>query len=203
MKFTPLILAFCLAALTPAAEADPGRKINHSPLDEVTIFRDSFDKTRPVRMQRFDADKADVGKSGKRKYADAARRMKETAPEALANGVVDKLKTAGFTDLAEWKDGEELPEDAIVISGELTVLIPGSQAARYWVGFGAGRSKVCGRGEVRTAAGQRLAEFQHCRVGFTGLTGGEASKQMSNDSYETGSHLAAFLAHWADGDYAD
>jgi len=121
-RVRPVVLTVCLAGLAAAAMAGGGHEINHSPLDHVVIFESSFDKTRPVRMQRFAAEDADVGKSGK--------------------------------------------------------------------------------GEVRTAAGQRLAEFQHCRVGFMGLTGGEASKQMTNDAYETGSHLAVFLAHWADGDYA-
>lgn len=63
-----------------------------------------------MRIHRFDAEHADVGKSGKRKNLDAARRMKETAPEVLANGVVGKLETGGFTDmavfLAHWADGD-------------------------------------------------------------------------------------------------
>ena len=94
-RVRPVVLTVCLAALAAAAMAGGGHKINHSPLDHVVIFEDSFDKTRPVRMQRFAAEDADLGKSGKRKYADAARRMKETAPEALANGVVDKLTYLG------------------------------------------------------------------------------------------------------------
>ena len=203
MTAVTALLMTCTLGGPPSLAAGEGHEINSSPLDHLVLFQDSIDRESPIRMQPFSADKADVGKSGRHKYVDAARRMKETAPTALANALVDKLTGTGFPDVADWDESEELPDNAIIIAGEFTVLIPGSQATRYWVGFGAGRSKVCGKGEVRTAAGDTLARFDHCRVGFMGLTGGESSKQMTNDAYETGSHLAAFVAHWADGDYAD
>jgi len=197
------LLLTCMLGAPLSTAGDDGHKVNSSPLDHLVLFQDSIDRKSPIRMQPFSADKADVGKSGRHKYVDAARRMKETAPMALANALVDKLSSSDFPNVADWDENEKLPDNAIIIAGQFTVLIPGSQATRYWVGLGAGRSKVCGTGEFRTAGGETLARFDHCRVGFTGLTGGESSKQMTNDAYETGAHLAAFVAHWADGDYAD
>ena len=76
ISLTALLLT-CASGVPRSMAADEGRKVNHSPLDHLVLFQDAIDRESPIRMQPFSADKADVGKSGRHKYVDAARRMRE------------------------------------------------------------------------------------------------------------------------------
>ena len=96
-----------------------------------------------------------------------------------------------------------MPEEYLLVKGEFTVLNPGSRAKRYWAGFGAGKSKVCATGEIVDGSGKTLMEFDHCRHEAFGWFGGNSEQQMETDSRASGSHLADFMAKWADGKYAD
>jgi len=82
-------------------------------------------------------------------------------------------------------------------------LNPGSKSKRYVAGFGAGKSQVCAAGRVINAAGDSPLEFDHCRHEAMGLFGGQSEGQMTKDTEATGSHLAEFMAKWADGAYVN
>jgi hypothetical protein len=77
----------------------------------------------------------------------------------LQTQLVQRVGSAGiFTKVIDATATSELPADMKVLSleGEMTTLTQGSQALRYWVGFGAGAAKA----QIET----RLVDFQSRRV---------------------------------------
>ena len=201
---TLLALALVSQALSPLF-AGEGRTVGKSPLDHATVFQDTISREVPVRIRPFSTEDADLGtgaKKNKPKYQQIAKEMQETAPGLLQTGLIQNLKELGFVDVEPVDGAQPIPEECYVIEGEFTVLNPGSQAKRYWAGFGAGKSRVCSTGRVVDAEGNLLLEFDHCRHEAMGLFGGESEGQMAKDSHATGAHLAEFMAKWADGDYA-
>ena len=183
-----------------------GRKIKKSPLDRVTIYRDSISRDTPIRVRRFATEDADLGTGSKDKnkpkYREIALRMQETAPRMTLEGAIVNLQAHGFADVAELSEGDEPPGDCLIVEGEFTLLNPGSQGKRYLVGFGAGKSKLCAAGKVVYTSGQVWMEFDHCRHEAWGLFGGDSTGQMSKDSHATGSHFAEFMDLWSRGKYA-
>ena len=113
-------------------------------------------------------------------------------------GFVARLKErAVFPSVAVLEEGAELPAGALLVEGDFTKLNPGSRGKRYWVGMGAGKSKICIAGRVVSAAGDVLATFEHCRSGTMGWFGGRAEGMMATDVHQTAFHLADFMAAWA------
>ena len=171
-----------------------------APLDHVTIHVSSISKDTPVRIRPFPAANASMGHAKKAEHREQAERMKQEVPGLLLTSLVNKLKAAGFADVAVLEKDEQAPEKAYIIEGKFTVLHPGSQQERIWLGLGAGKSKTCVAGRVTDQAGKSLADFENCRVG-TGWH--ETEHQIEEDARETGANLTGFMHHWAEGDYAD
>ncbi len=75
------------------------------------------------------------------------------------------------------KIGTQVGNQTLVIRTRLIKLDPGSQAARYWAGFGAGAVKVAMVGEIVDGSSQRtLVRFkQERRSGFGAFGGGYAA----------------------------
>jgi len=199
---TGFVAAFAVAIIifAPGATsggAQEGTEIPGAPLDRVVVHVASIDKDTPLRIRRFSADNADPGHV-KAKHRNEFETMKREGPEMLAGALVTSLRAAGFKDVEIIEGDEGLPASRIVIGGEFTVLHPGSQSTRVWIGLGAGKSKTCISGQITDQDGEVLAEFDHCRVG---VWWGGSEEQMRDDSQQTGEHIAAFLHEWAEGEY--
>jgi hypothetical protein len=76
---------------------------------------------------------------------------------------------------------------------------PGSQAKRYFVGFGAGKSGVTVDGSVKSSDGTVLATFQQRRVGVMGVAGGDSMEKLVSDTKAIGEDVAKFLNAWVTG----
>lgn len=194
--FIAVAITVLLVTVPPAA----AKIVPGAPLDYAVIHVDSISKSTPIRIQAFSADKADIGHVKKESHKKQAQRMMQQAPTLMAEELKVGLKEAGFNDVAVVSKGDALPPKHYLIRGDFTVLHPGSQQERLWVGFGAGKSKTCVEGKVADQAGKDLADFKNCRVG-TWWGGSEG--EIRNDSRGIGNHIAGFMHHWAEGDYAD
>lgn len=85
---------------------------------------------------------------------------------------------------------------AIVVKAKLIEMEPGSAAARYWAGFGAGAASARIEGKVIDGAtGKTLFEFKQTRKGFMSSSGGyeailaKISQELGED---IGNGIAAF-----------
>lgn len=171
-------------------------RVTDAAVDNVTLSADRISKDQSIHVQLFNSADAYLGKP---KHRDTAELLARSAPHLLAVDIVEALRDAGFSDVMLDEAAESSAKPHLVLTGKFTELNPGSQAARAWIGFGSGKSKVCVEGQVNDAAGAVLAKFSHCR---NGLGWGDSSSQMANSAVRVGDSIATFLTDWANGQYA-
>jgi hypothetical protein len=83
----------------------------------------------------------------------------------------------------------------LVLRGKIEKLDPGSQAARYWVGFGAGAAKTEISGELfDPESGKVLVKFDQERRSGVGEFGGDYEELMDRNLEQIGGDVAFLLA---------
>lgn len=98
--------------------------------------------------------------------------------------------------LAVERGGGEAPAGAgvLVLRGRVLEMDPGSRAARYWAGFGAGAARTKLEGElVDAASGRVLLRFTQERRSGVGVGGGNYVKLMQRNLRAIGEDLGAGL----------
>ncbi|HEX4498494.1 MAG TPA: DUF4410 domain-containing protein [Thermoanaerobaculia bacterium] len=86
---------------------------------------------------------------------------------------------------------------ALVVHAKVVKMDPGSQAARYWAGFGAGAAKTGISGEVSDSrTGKVLLRFQQERRSAVGSYGGDYDDLMNRNLWTIGKDLANVLQHF-------
>jgi len=209
-QFLKSALAILAAFATGLGTASPAEEVKLD-LCKVAVPQIAADST--IFIKTFSTDNVDLG-TGKKKHKEKAREtaesMKEMAPSAFTAAFISHLKKEGqFLEVLKYGEGEtgagesgegQLGEGALLVEGEFTLLNPGSRGKRHWVGFGAGKSKICVKGHVVNAQQEELATFEDCRSGNLGLFGGRAEGMMVTDIYKGAYYLADFMVTWAKGD---
>lgn len=93
--------------------------------------------------------------------------------------------------------GKEALPGALLIRGKVTTMDPGSRAARYWGGFGAGAARTEISGEVvDSRTGNVLLHFLQERRSGWGMFGGDYVKLMNRNLRTIGEDLAGVLRHF-------
>jgi len=179
-------LCACLVALLGCASGAAGNSAD-SALEHAEVM--SLDT--PIHVHLFSTSDTDLGAGSTR---DTARAMLKSAPHLLAVDVVDRLRQAGFTRVTLDESDGDPASDALTLVGRFTVLHPGSQGLRMWIGFGAGKSKVCVEGRLVDADGQELTDFSLCR---SGLGWGSSAPQLEGESADLGLSIAELLIDWS------
>ena len=111
--------------------------------------------------------------------------------EGVKKGLAGKLQVASEKEAPP----KESSKGVLLVSGEVVEMNPGSRAARYWVGFGAGKSRVEVRGEVTDAAtGAVLLKFTHAKASGVGVAGGDYIKFLTDDTTDVGEDVGKMLA---------
>ena len=82
----------------------------------------------------------------------------------------------------------------LVIRARLTKVDPGSQAARYWVGFGAGAVKIAMAGEIIDGSTKKtLVRFKQERRSAIGAFGGGYEALFTRTARQIGGDIAGLL----------
>ena len=157
----------------------------------------------PVVIRRFSTEGANLGtggEGGKESRIEEAKKMQKDGPDILATQFVAKLVKLGpYAKVTVLAGDDAVPPEAIVIEGTFAQIDPGSRAARYFGGFGAGKSQIAVEGTVKNGTGQLLAEFAQKRVGAMGAFGGDSLEKMTDDTKRIADDIAGFLGTWARG----
>ena len=82
---------------------------------------------------------------------------------------------------------------AIVIRGRVTVMDPGSRAARYWGGFGAGAARTAISGEAVDSSGRVLFKFRQERRSGVGVAGGGYESLLNRNIRAIGKDIGFVL----------
>jgi hypothetical protein len=114
--------------------------------------------------------------------------------EGLQKGISEFRKGLPVEAGAEPASGGSGGTKVLVVRGKLLTLDPGSKAARYWGGFGAGAGRAKISAEiVDSATGTVLARFSHEKRSGTGMFGGSYEKVMSKSLREVGKDFSKGL----------
>jgi hypothetical protein len=163
---------------------------NDGSVDHATLHGNAISRDAAIVVHAFDSSGAKIGKS---KHADTAQRAAELAPHLLAVDIVETLRDHGFTAVTLSDSSAAENSSAMQLVGEFTEINPGSQAARAWIGFGAGASKVCVSGKLLNADGKTVGEFKDCEKG---LGWGNSSTQTTGEASNIGVNIATQLNRW-------
>lgn len=188
-----LVVLVISAAAVFAAEAID---VKNQTLDKATLHVETIPKDREIRVELFSTTGADLGKT---KHRDIAELLAESAPPLLAADIVEVMRETGFSNVVLGNGEESAASSPYLLSGRFTVLNPGSQAARAWIGFGAGESRVCVEGRLADGSDTTLGTFSHCRKG---LGWGKSDNQVEASATRIGDSIALFMLEWANGEFA-
>jgi hypothetical protein len=178
----------CLAgkgATTPGTYRDWNGDI-----DEVTIFQTfRADSYNDIVVESFDSTGVTLPNPRENTYQavqTAIRLMKPAFIEGLQAKLRHKPAEAGYVPRGKSK--------GLVIRARLSKVDPGSQAARYWGGFGAGAVKIAMTGEIVDAAsGKVLVRFQQERRAGFGAFGGGYSALFTRTARQIGGDIAGLI----------
>src|SRR5437764_3230255 len=159
-------------------------------IDEVTIFQTfRADSYNDIVVESFDSTGVRLPDPQDNTYQavqSAIRSMKPAFIEGLQAKLRHKPAAAGYVPRGKGK--------ALVIRARLSKLDPGSQAARYWAGFGAGAVKVAITGEIIDAAtGKVLVRFQQERRSGFGAFGGGYGALFKRTARQIGGDIAGLI----------
>jgi hypothetical protein len=187
------VLTFALLAGAAAASkgtTTPGTYRNwNGDIDEVTILQPlRLDAYNDIAVESFDVTKV------------ALPNPKENTYEAVRSAL-NSLKPAfleGFQKNLRRKPGGPNPVrgkgQTLVVIVRLTKVDPGSQAARYWGGFGAGAVKIEMTGEFVDASSRKiLVRFKQERRSGFGMFGGGYGELFARTARQIGGDVADLL----------
>ena len=169
---------------TPGAYRDWNGEI-----DEVTIVQPfRLDSYNDIAVESFDVGKVTLPNPKENTY-EAVRSTLSSLKPAFLEGFQENLRR---------KPGGANPVrgkgQTLVIRARLTKLDPGSQAARYWGGFGAGAVKIEMMGEVVDAYSRKtLIRFKQERRSGFGAFGGGYRELFARTARQIGGDIADLL----------
>ena len=159
------IATFSVSSLALAAKEStaPGTYRDWHDVDEVTIIQPFVAANyAQIAVESFDSRGVKLPPANENTHQAVQLALQRMKP-AFIEGVSRKAKR---------KTSGNAPGKTLVIRARLTKIDPGSQAARFWVGFGAGAVKIAIIGElVDAASGKVLLRFAQERRSSFGAFG--------------------------------
>jgi hypothetical protein len=191
--FASGILAFVLFANAAAASkgtTTPGSYHDwNGDIDEVTILQPlHLDSYNDIAVEAFDVTKVPLPNPKENTY-EAVRAALNSLKPAFLEGFQKNLRRKPGGQNSVRGKGQTL-----VVLVRLTKADPGSQAARYWGGFGAGAVKIEMTGEFVDAASRRvLVRFKQERRSGFGIFGGAYGELFARTARQIGGDVADLL----------
>jgi hypothetical protein len=161
-------------------------------IDEVVIIQPFHaDNYRDIAVESFDSTGVQLPDRNDNTY-EAVRSALQAIKPAFMEGLQRKLRPRAASeskaDLARGK------ANALLIRARLTKVDPGSQAARYWAGFGAGAVKIAITGEIiDRASGRTLVTFKQERRSAFGAFGGGYGALFARTARQIGGDVAMLI----------
>jgi Domain of unknown function (DUF4410) len=184
------ILAILLAAFVStsaiAASAPPVPGVYHDwhDVDEVTIIR-PFNAAAysQIAVESFDSRGVKLPPANDNTY-----RAVQSAIQVMKPAFMD-----GLAEKARRKANPDAPGKTLVVRARLTKIDPGSQAARYFVGFGAGAVKIAIAGEIVDSSGKVLVRFAQERRSAFGAFGGGYGELFRRTAHQIGGDIGELI----------
>jgi hypothetical protein len=185
-SFAPVV-AVCLSAgaLAAPAPAAPGTYRDWHDVDEVTIIRPfTAAAYSQIAVESFDSAGVKLPPANDNTY-----RAVKSAIQLMKPAFMD-----GLAQKAQRKANPNAPGKTLVVRVRLTKVDPGSQAARYFGGFGAGAVKIAVVGEiVDHSSGKVLVRFAQERRSAFGLFGGGYGELFKRTAHQIGGDIGELI----------
>jgi hypothetical protein len=165
--------------------AAPGTYRDWHDVDEVTIIQPfNASSFNTIAVESFDISGLKLPAAN-----DNTRRAVESALRMIKPAFIEGLERK-----AQRKQIDNGPNKTLIIRARLIKVDPGSQAARYWVGYGAGAVKIAIVGEIIDGSSQKtLIRFtQERRSGF-GIFGGGYGELFARTARQIGGDVAGLI----------
>ena len=158
-------------------------------IDEVTILRPiQLNSYKDIAIESFDITRISLPDPNDNTYA-AVRSALSSIKPAFLEGFQQNLRHKPGDSQGDRGKGQTL-----VVLVRLTKLDPGSQAARYWAGFGAGAVKIEVTGDIVDARSRTvLVRFKQERRSGFGLFGGGYGELFNRTARQIGGDVADLL----------
>ena len=198
MKFNLPLLAsltfgLALAPLGIAAEKGGAQKAGSykdwHDVDQVTIVQPfQLGNYQRVVVLPLETSGATLPDSKDNTYA-AVKATLASSAQPFSDGLRNKL--GGKMEVAVGRAGGA---NALLVRAKITKSDPGSQAARYFAGFGAGAAKVAVAGEIVDGrSGKTLVRFEQERRSGVGAFGGGYRELLDRSLRQIGGDVAGLL----------
>lgn len=194
---TVLILLILMIAAVPAfarkkksGSTAPGSYKEWGPdIDEVTINKTfKLADYAKIVVREFDTEGAKLPEKDDNTY-EPVQKVLASATEGFVQGLRGSVEPEVDID-----DKETDAADTLIIRGKVLTMDPGSQAARYWAGFGAGAARVKIEAEIVDAkSGEVLVKFTQERRSGVGAFGGGYVELMQRSLNQIGEDAANLL----------
>jgi hypothetical protein len=180
--WTAFICAMATAATEPTS---PGTYRDWHDVDEVTIIQPfNASAYSDIAVESFDSSRVKLPETSDNTYRAVQSAIRTMKPAFMA-GVAEKAKR---------KSAPAQPGKTLVIRARLTKVDPGSQAARYFVGFGAGAVKIAIMGEIiDRSSGKVLVRFAQERRSAFGAFGGGYGGLFERTARQLGGDVAGLI----------
>lgn len=186
LKCFAVISAFVSAAAIAApAPTAPGTYRDWHDVDEVTIIR-PFNAAAysQIAVESFDSAGVKLPPAKDNTY-----RAVKSAIQLMKPAFMD-----GLAQKAQRKANPNAPGKTLVVRTQLTKVDPGSQAARYFAGFGAGAVKIAVVGEiVDKSSGKVLVRFAQERRSAFGAFGGGYGALFQRTARQIGGDIGELI----------
>ncbi len=198
------ILFICL--LCSCAHQTPNNVASHGIVKDWNGFIDEIEILEPLNLSdysrlivaKLDTSATTLPPADENTYEPTKIVLKSSA-DIFTNALRDQFKEA--------KSSLEIvgPEDKVtgadirtlLVKGKVTEMNPGSQALRYWVGFGAGKSRVEVAGEIIDAKSNKpMVKFKHAKASGIGVFGGDYQKFLTDNTHDVGEDIGKMLLYF-------
>lgn len=194
----PALFALALALLLPTA-ALAAKKAPPTAPGKYTDWNDEIDQLEVVESFELDGyqkvivEPFDTSETALPEKDDNAYIAVQTALAAVALPLVEGLTKSLGSKLAV-AEGSGDEAGTLVVRGKIVTMDPGSRAARYWGGYGAGAARTDVEGEVVDGGtGKVLLRFRQERRSGFGIAGGDYVKLMQRNLRTIGEDLGMAL----------
>jgi hypothetical protein len=197
-------LVGCSGSRGPVPETFPStvQKWHNNTLDQVE-FVEKFDLSNygKVLLEPLDTSAVKLPDRDDNTYKPVVEALR-TSSERMAKGMRDTLKEtipvetgnpAGVVGAAP--TGSKPP---LLVRAKIFDMDPGSQAARYWASFGAGKAQSRIHGDIIDGStGRTLARFQDVKTSSGGLFGGGYEELLDSELRGAGHDVAVLIKSFA------
>jgi hypothetical protein len=193
LRVLVLLLAVALVATPgfakkkkPSSSTEPGTyKEWNEDIDQIEIVEKfSMSDYGAIVVTPFDTAETPLPDKADNTY-DPVQKVLRNPQSAFADGLTGEIRGV------EVKEAESGGPGSLVVSAKVVEMDPGSKAARYWAGFGAGAARA--RLEITVtdgASGKVLLRIDQERRSGVGMMGGDYVELMQRNLRAIGEDMA-------------